>query len=135
MQRIHGEPEYVKRTCDLAREVLRDLRCLEGSQVKACWTSKDPDAPQECRIANLYLVMPGKPEMRLDPDSGQLVPQVVSQAALMVQVQNFATGGVFDDDKIKRIVRAKVEEYLQTFTVRPGCNGPVDFRLGEWDYA
>lgn len=129
------QPDYVKRSVDLARQVLRDLKCIEGSEVRCCWTSSDPGARQSARIAALYIVFPGKPEARIDPESGELVWDVLAQPAKMIQIQNFATGGVFDDERIKAMVRKETEEYLQMFTQRPGCNSPEDFRLGEWDYA
>ena len=117
-------------------EVLKDLKCLDGLEVRPCWTAKDPRMPQAGRVAALYLIMPGKPEAHIHPITGKLFYEVVSFPAYMVTITNFADkeGGVHGDDRIKTLVREKVEEYLAQFTVRPGCNGPKDFRLGEWDY-
>jgi hypothetical protein len=136
----HGQrPDYAKRSEDIAREVLKDLKCTEKAEIRCCWVSpmaSDPlhRAGPEQRIPALRIVFEGKTEMAFDPTRCEMSP-VTTCAAFTICLRNFADGSVYADEVIRHDIRSQLEGYLGTFTVASGINAPVDFRLTEHEYA
>jgi hypothetical protein len=116
MERIKHE-----RTEDLAREVLRDLKCLEHARFQCAWTGRDPKegaSPKELLIPSLIIVFDYPP-----------VPDIAPALCIRFSTRGFANGSLVHDAQIKYVIRSKVEKYLKAIGQEPGVNSPQDLKL------
>jgi hypothetical protein len=127
MDRIRGKPDFVKRTEDLARDVLHDIGEIEharkytfgyGSQFDP---KADADIPQGIKI----------PMMWIEFD----YPEADRAPALLIPLVDFATGSLAHDGVIKARIRKKVESFLKFIGREPGFNTPADMRLNSEFYV
>ncbi len=86
------------RTLDIARSVLDDIGEIRHCKYTIAYANRTLVG---ARIPVLYMEF-DYPEIA---DSGM-------QPALAISVTNLATGNLHNDDKLRRMIRVKVEEYL-----------------------
>ena len=120
------KPDYAKRTEDLAREVLRDLKALEHTKYELV-QSKHFDPTSDMQVPYGALVPAIKLEFSFPEDD--------RCPAFLVHIVNYATGSIANDEVIKYRIRQKVEEYLKSISRDPGFNVPEDMRLDAEFYA
>jgi len=106
-----------ERTQELTREVLRDLKCLEGARVRCCWIAGRPEAPKELLIPAVYIMF---------EHVGTLAPAL----CISFPTKGFATGSPIHDEPIRYVIRDRVEKYLKMINCEP-----ADMRLDEENYA
>ena len=115
MNRIHHE-----RTEEIAREVLLDLKCLENAKYKCAWLGEPPNAKVH------------RPELRIPCIIIEFTyPQEDRAPALCIRftTNGFANGSPLHDEKIRYVIRDKVEKYLKQIGHDPGINTPQDMNL------
>ena len=112
MERIKHE-----RTEDLAREVLKDLKCLDRATFQCAWIAGKPNVNRELLLPALIITF---------QHPGPASPAF----CITFTKRGFATGSPVHDAEIKRVIREKVEKYLKMID----C-APEDMALSEESYA
>ncbi len=115
-----------KRTEELAREVLKDLKCLEHAKFRCGWLGGDAKKFPNKELAIPCLII------EFDyPKSADVAPSY----CISFPNQGFANGSPAHDARIKDIIRRRVEGYLKMISVDPGRNAPQDMRLNDEFYS
>lgn len=120
------KPDHIQRLEDLARDILRDIGCLENTSYEAV-QSKHFDGTMDSAVPYGMMV----PAIKLEFD----YPEDTKKPAFLVHVVDWATGSLAHDEVIKYRIRQRVEIYLKSISRAPGRNSPADMRLDEWDYT